>query len=78
GLASLAMGAAPATQAQLDRVLTEAALRSLSAHDEGDRLEAAAVQLAAAIDATPAELADLVTEALSDRRLPLFIAVLGH
>ncbi|MGJ3648826.1 DUF2336 domain-containing protein [Sphingomonas sp. GlSt437] len=77
-IAALSSGLTPTTQAVLDRVLTDAALRSLAAHDESDRVEAAAVQLAAAIDATPAELADLATETLRDRRLPLFIAVIAH
>lgn len=67
-------GIAPA----LDRALAEAALRSLSAHDEGDRLEAAAMRLAAAIDARPAELSDLLAEALGDRRVALFAALLAH
>lgn len=65
-------------QAAIDRALTDAALRSLAAHDEGDRLEAAAMQLAGAIDATATELPELIEESLHDRRLPLFIAVLAH
>lgn len=62
----------------LDRALSEAALRSLAAYDEGDRLEAAAVRLAAAIDAQPAELGHLLVEALGDRRIVLFTALLAH
>lgn len=62
----------------LDRALAEAAQRSLAAHDEGDRLEAAAMRLAAAIDAEPPELAELMIEALGDRRLALFAALLAH
>lgn len=64
--------------ATLDRALTEAAQRSLAAHDEGDRLEAAAMRLAAAIDAQPQELSVLLVEALGDRRIALFIGLLAH
>ncbi len=64
--------------AALDRALTEAALRSLAAHDEGDRLEAAAVRLAAAIGAQPHELPDLLVESLGDRRVALFVALLAQ
>jgi hypothetical protein len=62
----------------LDRALAEAALRHVGAHDEGDRVEAAAMRLAAAIDARADELATLLVEALADRRLPLFIALIAH
>lgn len=65
-------------QVAVDRALTDAALRSLAGHDEGDRVEAVAMQLAAAIEATPEELPGLVAEALQDRHLPLFIALLAH
>lgn len=61
-----------------DRALTEAALRSLAAHDEADRPEAAAVRLAAAIDARPAELGALLNETVADRRLTLFAALLAR
>jgi hypothetical protein len=67
-------GTAPA----LDRALAEGAQRSLAAHDEGDRLEAAAMRLAAAIDARPGELPELLAEALGDRRVALFAALLAH
>lgn len=62
----------------VDRALVEAAQRTLAAHDEGQRCEALAVRLAAAIDARSHELGDLLVEALDDRRLLLFIAVLGR
>ena len=62
----------------LDRALAEAAQRSVSAHDEGDRLEAAAMRLAAALDARAVELAPLLLEALADHRPALFIALIGH
>jgi hypothetical protein len=64
--------------AALDRALAEAAQRSLAAHDEGDRLEAAAMRLAVAIDARPDELPELMIEALGDRRVALFAALLAH
>lgn len=62
----------------LDRALSDAALRSLAAHDEGDRMEAVALRLAAAYDAAPRDLPDLLVEALGDRRLALFTALLAH
>lgn len=62
----------------LDRALAEAAQRSLAAHDEGERLEAVASRLAAAIDARPDELGALLLESLSDRNLPLFTALLAR
>ena len=62
----------------LDRALAEAAQRSLSAHDESDRLEAVASRLAAAIDARPDELGALLLESLCDRNLPLFTALLAR
>jgi len=61
-----------------DRMIVEAALRALADHDEGDRLESAAMRLAAAIDPQPAELATVLKHALGDRRLALVIALLGH
>ncbi|RDE05327.1 DUF2336 domain-containing protein [Sphingomonas aracearum] len=64
--------------APLDRALAEAATRSLSAHDEADRAEAIGLRLAAAIDADAAQLADLLPQALDDRRLALFVALLAH
>ena len=72
--AGMASEALPA----LDRALTEAALRSVSAHDEGDRLEAAAMRLAAALDAHSDELAPLLVETLADHRPALFIALIAH
>jgi hypothetical protein len=62
----------------LDRALVEAALRSVSAHDEGDRLEAVAMRLAAALDAHADELAPLLVESLADHRPALFIALIAH
>jgi hypothetical protein len=62
----------------LDRALSDAAQRSLAAYDEGDRLEAAAMRFAAAIDAQPAELPGLLVESLGDRRIVVFTALLAH
>jgi hypothetical protein len=61
-----------------DRAIAEAALRSLGAHDEGTGAEAVAMRLSAAIDARTDELAPLLLEALGDRRLSLFVAVLAR
>lgn len=66
------------TSPALDRALADSAQRSLAAHDEGERLEAAAMRLAVAIDARPEELPDLLAEALGDRRVALFAALLAH
>lgn len=62
----------------LDRALAESAHRSVAAHDEVDRLEASATRLATALDPRAEELAPLLTEALADQRLSLFIALLAH
>lgn len=61
-----------------DRAIADATLRSLAAHDEGDRPEAAAARLASAIDARTDELGPLLVEALSDRRATLFTALLAR
>lgn len=62
----------------LDKALSDAAQRSLTAYDEGDRLEATAMRFAAAIDAQPGELPNLLVESLGDRRIVLFTALLAH
>ena len=62
----------------LDRAIAEAACRALAAHDESEAADAAAMRLAVAIDARPDELRPLLLEALGDRRLSLFVAVLAH
>ncbi|MES2338668.1 MAG: DUF2336 domain-containing protein [Pseudomonadota bacterium] len=62
----------------LDRAIAEAALRNLAAHDDGDRLEAAATRLAEAVDAQAGELPALLDEILRDRRLVVFAAFLAH
>ncbi|KQN09044.1 hypothetical protein ASE79_14425 [Sphingomonas sp. Leaf28] len=61
-----------------DRAITDAAQRSLAAHDEGERPDAVATRLAAALDARPNELAAVLVESIGDRRLSLFVAVLAH
>lgn len=62
----------------LDRALAEAAMRNLAAHDEGERLEGAAMRLAAAIGAQTDELPALIVESLRDRRVALFIALVAN
>lgn len=76
--AALRLRVAAEDVAALDRVLAEAAQRSLAAHDEGDRVEAAVMRLAVAIDAQPDELPELLNEALGDRRVTLFAGLLAH
>ncbi|GGB34090.1 hypothetical protein GCM10011380_24390 [Sphingomonas metalli] len=61
-----------------DRALAEAATRSLGAHEDGERSDALALRLVAAIDPRPAEIASLLVEAMGDRRLGVFIAILSH
>ncbi|MCP3733351.1 DUF2336 domain-containing protein [Sphingomonas sp. RP10(2022)] len=70
--------AAAGDDTAVDRAIVEAAQRSLAAHDEGQRAEAIAMRLAAAIDARADEVGELLVEALGDRRLLLFVAVLGR
>jgi hypothetical protein len=70
--------AAAGDDSAVDRAIVEAAQRSLAAHDEGQRPESIAERLAAAIDARADELGELLIDSLGDRRLLLFIAVLGR
>lgn len=63
---------------RFDRALADAAIRSIAAHDEGERLEAVAMRVASTLDARPREVAALLVEALGDRRLSLFTALLAH
>ena len=62
---------------EADRVVADAALRALGGHDESDGIEGAAARLAAAIDPHPVELPALLTHALGDRSLALFVALLA-
>lgn len=75
--AALREGAGDPTAA-LDYALSEAAMRTLAAYDEGDRLETSATRFAVAVNPQRGELSDLLVEALGDRRIVLFIALLGH
>ncbi len=73
-----AAAVAPDQIAAIDRAITEAALRNLAAHDEGDRLESVAMRLAAAIEAEEQELPALLDEMLRDRRLVMIAAFVAH
>jgi hypothetical protein len=64
--------------ADVDRAIVASAERSLSAHDETDRVEAIASRLAAAIAPRRSELPELLVETLGDRRLRLFVALLAQ
>lgn len=68
----------PVSAPDHDRALTEATLRALSGHDEADRPEAIADRLAAAIDASTAELPTLLLQAIGDGRLVLFTALIAR
>lgn len=61
-----------------DRLLVSAALALLAAHDEGDRVEAAAQRLARALIAGGGNIAALLGEALGDRRTELFTALVAE
>jgi hypothetical protein len=61
-----------------DHAIVDAARQALAEHDEGRRPEALAIRLAAAIDARPGEVGELLIEALGDRRLTVFAAVLAR
>ena len=60
-----------------DRAIADAAQRSLAGHDEGERVDAVAVRLAVAVDARADELAGLLVEAIGDRQLAFFVAVIA-
>lgn len=62
----------------VDRALVDAAARSIAAHDEADRLEPAALRLAAAIDARPEELPALLHHLLGEARASLFVAIISY
>jgi hypothetical protein len=61
-----------------DRALTEATERSIAAHDEGERVDTAALHLAVAIDAAAGDLPQLLLDVLVEGRLALFVAILSH
>jgi hypothetical protein len=77
-LVAAALHEASGSDAAIGRALAEATGRSIAAYDEGDRLDAVATRLAIAIDARADELPDLLLDALADRRLALFVAVLAR
>ncbi len=64
--------------AAISWAIGEAALRAIAVHDDGDRLEAAAIRLATAIDAHADERPALLAEALAARQIHLFVAVLAQ
>jgi hypothetical protein len=62
----------------IERALADGAARSIAANAAADRLDAAAMRLAVAIDPRPAELGDLLSGALADARPTLFFALVAH
>lgn len=64
--------------AALDTALAQAVERVLAAQDASERPLAAALRLAAAIDARASELPELLVESLLNRQPGLFIALLVH
>ncbi|MCM8730164.1 DUF2336 domain-containing protein [Hephaestia sp. GCM10023244] len=62
----------------LDRALIAAAERSLAAHDEGTGLEPSAIRLAAALASARRGGAQVAVEAIGDRLLALFIALVAE
>ena len=64
--------------AVLDRALVAAAERSLAAHDEGIGLEASAVRLASALASADRGGVAVAIEALGDRLLALFLALVAE
>ena len=63
---------------EFDHALSEAAARALAVHDEAERAEAAAIRLVAMLAPQPGERAELLCEALADRRPGLFVALLAQ
>ncbi|MBY9062242.1 DUF2336 domain-containing protein [Sphingomonas yunnanensis] len=63
---------------EVDRALSEASQRSIAAHDDGERVEAAAAQLAAALDPGSGALPQLMIDSLGEARTSLFAALLSH
>ncbi len=61
-----------------DLALAEAAARCLQGHEDSERADVLAIRLAAAIDPRPAEIPSLLVEAIGDRRLGFFIAILAN
>lgn len=63
---------------EVDRALSEASQRSIAAHDDTERVEAAAAHLAAAIDPVASALPKLLLDTLAEARVTLFVALLAH
>ncbi|MEH3037391.1 MAG: DUF2336 domain-containing protein [Sphingomonas adhaesiva] len=62
----------------IDRALVEATQRSLSVHEEGDRIAMLAASLAAAIAPEVTDLPPLMVDALVEGKLALFVALLAQ
>ncbi|MBB3692222.1 DUF2336 domain-containing protein [Sphingomonas sp. BK580] len=63
---------------EVDRALSEASQRSIAAHDDAERVEAAATQLAGALDPAASALPQLMIGSLGESRTTLFVALLAH
>lgn len=64
--------------AALDRALAEGAAQALAHADEGDRLEAAAMRLAAAVDLRGPALGGAIDHCVAERRIVLLAALVAH
>ena len=69
--------ALPMADRDTDRAIADAAQRSLAGHDEGERMDAVAMRLAMAVDARTDEIAGLLVEAIGDRQLAFFVAIIA-
>ncbi|WP_315759926.1 hypothetical protein [Sphingomonas sp. Y38-1Y] len=79
--AAIAQAARPPlidAQAAVERALAEGAEHSLAQADEGERLEAAAIRLAAVADLRGSALAGAIDHCLAERRIVLLAALLAH
>ncbi|KQR84152.1 DUF2336 domain-containing protein [Sphingomonas sp. Leaf343] len=66
------------TDPETDHAIATAAQRTLTTHDDTDRVDTVAQRLAVAIMPRRSELPDLLVESLGDRRLRLFVALLAQ
>jgi hypothetical protein len=62
----------------VDEAIVEAATQTIATYADGERADAMAMRLALAIDPQPAELPDLLVEAIGDRRPAFFAALLAQ
>ncbi|WP_294265116.1 hypothetical protein [uncultured Sphingomonas sp.] len=79
--AAIAAAARPAltdTAAALDRALADGAIHALALADEGERLEAAAMRLAAVADLRGAAMVPATDHCLAERRAVLLAAIVAH